>query len=348
MTPSAPPTVSPVPRTLTLEAVEALALHALTAAGATPQQAQPVARAVRAAEADGIRSHGLPYVPIYCEHLRCGKVVGTAVPVLARPRPGAVTVDAASGFAHPAIALGVPALVEAAQAQGCAAMTLVNSYNCGVLGHHVERLAEAGLVALGFTNAPASIAPVGGTTPVIGTNPVALAVPGSAGDGAPAFLIDQSASVVAKSEVMVHAKSGTPIPDHWAKDAAGRPTTDAQAALDGGSMAPAGGQKGFGMGLIVETLAAALSGATLGRDASPFSGPKGGPPRTGQCFIALDPAAFGGLDSFRQRIESLCAAITDQEGTRLPGARRAANRARSAAEGVTVDAALLDRIEAIG
>ncbi|WP_296643341.1 Ldh family oxidoreductase [Roseinatronobacter sp.] len=328
--------------TLTLGEVEALAFSALQGAGAAAHQAAAVARSTRLAERDGIRSHGLMYVPIYAEHLRCGKVLGAAVPTVARPRPAAVQVDAAHGFAHAAIDAGWAQFDVAVREQGIAAMAIARSYNCGVLGHHAERLAEAGLVGLCFTNAPASMAPIGGTKPVIGTNPFALAVPDGAGQAR--LVIDQSASAIAKSEIILRARKGEPIEPGWALDADGQPTEDAEAAL-AGSMLPAGGQKGFGMGLMVEIFAAALSGGNLGLEASPFSGPKGGPPGTGQFFIGVDPAAFSG-DGFQTAILRLADAITDQPGTRLPGARRAADRKRIKSEGVQVDAALMDRINA--
>ena len=325
---------------LGLDDVEALARDALKRAGASDRAAASVARSTRAAERDGIRSHGLMYVPIYAEHLRCGKVEGLAEPEVHRPKPSAVRVDAKDGFAHPAIDAGFDTLIEAATTQGIAAMTVHNSYNCGVLGHHAERIADAGLLGLCFTNAPASIAPWGGKTPVVGTNPFALGVPDGAGGAT--LVIDQSASAIAKSEIMLRAREGRAIEEGWAFDATGAPTTDAEAALKG-SMAPAGGYKGFGAGLMVEVFAAALAGATLGKDASPFSGPLGGPPRTGQCFIAVETSALSG-GAFGARIEDLAAAIADQDGARLPGSTRAAARARTEADGVSVPQDLLERI----
>ena len=230
-----------------------------------------------------------------------------------------------------------------AKSLGCAVLTIRNSYNCGVLGYHVERLARDGLVAIGFTNAPASIAPAGGQKPVVGTNPVALAVPSDS--GGVAFVLDQSASVVAKSEIMARSREGRAIPEGWALDADGQPTTDAEQALKG-SMAPSGGYKGFGIGLLVEVMAAALSGATLGIQASPFSGTEGGPPKTGQCFLALSPDAFSS-DTFADRIQALTQAIATQGEARLPGSRRLAHRQRSESDGVSVDQSLIDRIQSI-
>ena len=330
--------------TLSLAEIEDLASRTLQAAGTSEAAARSLARGIALAERDGIRSHGLLYLPIYCEHVQCGKVDGAAVPTLEKLKPGALRVNAANGFAQPAIDLGFEALADAARANGCAILTIHNSYNCGVLGQHAERLAELGFLALGFTNAPASIAPPGGKRPAIGTNPIAVGVPD--GEGRATLVIDQSASVVAKSEVMVHAREGRELPPGWALDAEGEPTIDPQAALSG-SMAPSGGYKGFGVGLLVELMAAALSGANLGTQASPFSGTAGGPPATGQCFIAIEPEGLSG-GHFAGKVATLCASITEQEGARLPGQRRLANRRQSEEKGVRVDAALLAKIRDIG
>ncbi len=322
---------------LRLEDIESLAAAALAAHGAAPPSAAAIATAIAAAERDGLASHGLAYLPTYCEHLDCGKVLGQAVPRLEHPAPAVLTVDAGSGFAHPAIALGLEALIPLARAQGVAALAVRNSYNCGVLGYHTAHLADAGLVALGFTNAPASIAPIGALRPVLGTNPWSLAVPGG-------LLIDQSASVVAKSEVMKRARRNEPIPAGWALDAAGQPTTDAAAALKG-TMMPTGGAKGVNAALLTEVMAACLAGATPGLRASPFSGPAGGPPRTGQFFLAIDPDAPSG-GAFAGVLAVVLAGFTEQ-GSRLPGARRLAARARAERDGVSVDDDLLARLRAL-
>ena len=326
-------------QTMTLDEIERLAMSALLAAGASPEQAQPLAAAIMGAEADGIASHGLAYLPTYCEHLRCGKVDGKAVPVVTKPKPALVVVDAKSGFAHPAIDAGFKVLIPLARELGLAGMAVRNSYNCGVLGYHTERIAGAGLLGLGFTNAPASIAPFGGRKAVIGTNPFAIAAPD--GKGGAAISIDQSASVIAKSEVMRRKRAGTSIPEGWAFGPEGEPTTDPEVALKG-TMAPSGGYKGFGAGLMVELLAAAASGAMLAMDASPFSGPMGGPPRTGQFFIAID-VATSSAGEFGQRLERLVEAIAAQPGAHVPGGKRKAARDR-ATSGIGVSADLVTQI----
>jgi (2R)-3-sulfolactate dehydrogenase (NADP+) len=317
---------------LSLAQVEELTRKALTASGVSPVNAESVTRSVVAAEADGIHSHGLARLPTYCAHARCGKIDGRATPSAERIKPGALRVDARDGFAHPAIDLGLEALPEMARETGVAALAVTNSYNCGVVGYHLERIADQGLMALGFVNAPASIAPWGGKGPVFGTNPLACAVPRP--DAAP-LVIDQSSSVVAKSEVVVHKQKGEALPAGWALDRDGRPTTDPAAALDGGTMLPAGGYKGANQALIVELFAAVLARATLSIDASSFADNKGGPPRTGQLFLALDPEPFAG-DGFAGQLTRLLSAIGDQDGARLPGDGRLAARARTAREGVEI------------
>lgn len=330
-------------KTLSLSEIEDLSFRALVAVGTSEENARPLAMATAATEADGVASHGLAYIPIYCEHVQCGKVDGQARPVLLQPRPSLITVDAATGFAHSAIDLGFQKLIPLAREQGVAALAINNSYNCGVLGYHTYRLAKAGLVGIGFTNAPASIAPSGGRKPVVGTNPFSIAAPGE--DGEPAILIDQSASAIAKSEVMKHAREGRPIPVGWALDAEGNPTTDPNVGLKG-SMAPSGGYKGVGIALLVEMMAAALTGATLGIHASPFSGTAGGPPKTGQFFLAIDPMATSG-DVFAERISNLATAVRDQDGAHLPGDGRKSKRRAARENGVAVNTATLDKIEAL-
>jgi len=325
---------------LSLDEVDALTFAALTGVGVADTVARSLTASVVAAEADGIHSHGLARLPTYCEHAKVGKIDGKAVPTLARPRPGLSLVDAKDGFAHPAIDLGLPDLIAAAKSQGIAALAVTNSYNCGVVGYHVERIAQAGLIALGFVNAPASMAPMGGTRPVFGTNPIAFAVPR---DGALPMVIDQSSSVVAKSELIVHQSRGDSIPLGWALDADGSPTTDPKAALAGGSMAPAGGYKGAGVALIVELMAAWATGASLSIHASSFADNLGGSPRTGQMFIALDPGPIAG-NGASDRLAALFGAITSQSGARLPGDRRANARIRTAREGISIPVPLHEKI----
>jgi (2R)-3-sulfolactate dehydrogenase (NADP+) len=293
------------------------------------------------AELSGIKSHGFHYLPIYCQHLKIGKINGNAEPTLDKVSASALKVNADNGFAHSAINLGLTSLFQMATDQGISCLSIYNSYNCGVLGFHTKRIAEKGFIGLGFTNAPASIAPIGGIKAVIGTNPFSISVPL---DGHAVIIIDQSASVVAKSEISVRAKTGEPIPEGWAFDSEGNITTNAQEALKG-TMAPSGGYKGFGTGLLVEILTACLAGGNLGTQASSFAGEDGGPPATGQFFIAINPAKFN--SNFDTSLSTLISTIVDQEGARLPGAKRQSTYKSNKDLDIEIADALLERINQI-
>tara|TARA_B100001059_G_scaffold89603_1_gene88154 strand:+ start:202 stop:1200 length:999 start_codon:yes stop_codon:yes gene_type:complete len=315
-----------------------LAKKTLMACGASEENAQPLAHGIIAAELEGIKSHGFHYLPIYCLHLQCQKVKGLASPKINSQSAVAFAVDADNGFAHRAITLGFKELIPAAKENGIASLAISNSYNCGVLGYHTQALAKEKLIGIGFTNAPASIAPVGGIKPVVGTNPISVAVYNK---GSVKILIDQSASVVAKSEISVRAKSGESIPTGWAFGPNGEDTTDASIALTG-TMAPTGGYKGFGIGLFVEIMTACLTGANLGTEASSFADSKGGPPGTGQFFIAINPEKYS--KGFEEKITNLINNIESQDGPRVPGSKRIANAEANADTPINIKQDLYNKI----
>lgn len=318
-----------------------IAREKLLKSGCTEKNLEGITDGIIDAEISGIKSHGFHYLPIYCQHLKIGKIKGNSEPSLTKVSNSAIKVNADNGFAHTAINLGLLSLFQMAMEQGISCLSVYNSYNCGVLGFHTKRIAEKGLIGLGFTNAPASIAPVGGIKAVIGTNPFSIAVPL---DGQASIIIDQSASVVAKSEISVRAKTGEPIPEGWAFNSEGNITTNAQEALKG-TMAPSGGYKGFGTGLLVEILTACLAGGNLGTQASSFAGEDGGPPATGQFFIAINPAKFN--SNFDTSLSTLINTIVDQEGARLPGAKRQSTYKSNKDSDIEIADALLERINQI-
>lgn len=326
--------------TLSLIEAEALVAGALMRARTSEENAGSVARALVAAEADGLKGHGLSRVPGYAAQARAGKVDGFATPLPTQPRPGVLAIDAAHGFAYPALELAIVRLPAVAQTQGLAAATIRRSHHCGAAGHPAERLAEVGLVALLFANTPAAIAPWGGARAVFGTNPIAFACPLP---GRAPLVVDLSVSKVARGNILAARQRGEPIPAGWALDAEGRPTTDPEAALKG-TMLPLGDAKGTALALMVELLAAGLTGANFAADASSFLDAQGAPPGTGQLLLAFDPAAFGGG---ADRFAALAAAVEEQPGARLPGARRLALRQAVATAGLTIPDPLMSEIQAI-
>lgn len=320
-----------MPHTISLDTLHTLAVRILENVGTSGANAVAVADALVAADADGIASHGVSRLPFYADQARSGKVDGKAeaeVMVVAR---SAVRVDAHDGFAYPAIRAGIERGIALGTESGIAAVVVGNSHHCGAGGYHVERVADAGCIGIGFSNTPSAMAPWGGSRGTFGTNPIAFACPR---DDAPPLVIDLSLSTVARGKVMQAAKAGEAIPADWALDADGRPTTDPQAAL-AGTMQPLGGAKGAALALMVEILTGALAGSHFAYEASSFFEAEGPAPRIGQSFLLIDPVVFAG-EGFGARVEALIGEIAAQPGTRLPGARRLENRARAAVRGVTI------------
>ncbi len=296
--------------------IEARSKAALIAHGAGDWQASEVARAVARAEATGNVICGLYYLESYCLQLTSGRVKGKVEPQVTTPRPGSVLSDACFGFAQPAFSRALPQAVAAARTNGVAMLAVAHAHTCTSLGYFTEQIAAEGLIGIGFTNASAVVAPPGGNAPVLGTNPMAVTVPGPK---APVLHFDFSTSAVALGKITMAKAAGEAIPLGWAVDAQGQPTTDPAEALKG-ALVSAGGYKGWGLGLLVEVLAACMTGSVNSVDVKGLKLPDGPPHDLGQFYLLLDPGAYG--DHFAERFARLAGVVAEQEGGRIPGAAR--------------------------
>ena len=300
-----------------LDDIEHATRSALERHGALPWIAAEVARAVRRAEAIGNRICGLYYLESYCLQLQTGRVDGAAEPIVTRPKPGTVMVDAKFGFAQSAFSRGLPEAIEAARKIGVASLAIGHAHTCTSLGYFTEQLARAGLMGLGLTNASPIVAPPGGKTRVIGTNPIAFSVPD--GNRGIAMQFDQSTTTVALGKIMMAKAAGKSIPLGWAVDANGQPTTDPEAAL-GGSLVSVGGYKGWGFGLMAELLAAGMSGSAVSRDVMPLKAPDGPSHDLGQYFLLIDPS---NAPEFFNRLQNVAEGVALDEDARMPGQDKA-------------------------
>lgn len=321
---------------LSPSAVNELAERALRRAGASAPMAAITAQALTAADLQGLGSHGVARIPQYVAHLRNGRVIGDAEPRLLNSRGGVALVDAGGGLAFPACALAVGEAIRRAREFGVSFVGVTNSHHFGVAAHHLAPVAAATMVGLALGNSPAAMAVAGGRHPVLGTNPIAAVFPRR--NGAP-LTIDLSLSQVARGKVMIALKEGRPIPEGWALDGEGRPTTDPRAAL-GGSMLAMGGDKGATLALVVELLACALTGAAFGFEADSFLIDEGNRPRVGQAFLVIDPAALAGVPVYLDRIETLIEEMATDPGVRLPGYRRNALAEDATRNGIEIPSAL--------
>ncbi|MDF1669844.1 MAG: Ldh family oxidoreductase [Roseovarius sp.] len=298
---------------IALDEIEATTKTALERHGAAPWVADEVAHAVRKAEAVGNKICGLYYLESYCTQLASGRVKGDVEPVVSRPKPATVMVDAKFGFAQAAFARALPEALAAVRDNGTASLAVGHAHTCTSLGFFTEQIARAGFVALGLTNASPIVAPPGGKTRVIGTNPIAFSVPD--GKGGIAMQFDQSTTTVALGKITMAKAAGQSIPEGWAVDADGKPTTDPAAAL-GGSLVSMGGYKGWGFGLMAELLAAGMTGGVASQDVKPLKAPEGPPHDLGQYYLLMDPDTSG---MFFDRLEQVAQAVALDEAARIPG-----------------------------
>jgi (2R)-3-sulfolactate dehydrogenase (NADP+) len=316
-------------RQLSLEQAHRLVVKALMRHNTSEANATMVADALVAAEADGLGGHGLSRLPSYCAQSASGKVNGHAVPATSSVAKAAIRVDAQYGFAFPALSMAVEKLSELVETTGIGAASITHSHHCGAAGFHVEALARKGLVGLLFANTPKAIAPWGGQTGVFGTNPIAFAAPRKNKDS---LVIDLSLSKVARGKIMVAQQNNEPIPEGWALDASGQPTTDPDLAMSG-TMLPMGDAKGAALVLMVEILSAALTAAHFGFEASSFFTADGESPDVGQLLLAFAPNPLSG-NQFYYRLEDLLEAVLSQPQTRLPGDRRLKLRQQAHKDGL--------------
>lgn len=330
-------------KTLKLSEKEAwdLAFNALTKSNTSDSNAKEVADALINAEFDGQSGHGLSRIPSYVEQLISGKVAGNVSPSILGINGGVIRIDANHGFAFPAISLAISEITNACKKYGIAAASISRSHHFGQAGRHVEKLAERGLIGLMFGNTPKAIPPWGGSKALFGTNPIAFSSPRE--DAAP-LVVDLSLSKVARGKVMVANQQNEKIPVGWAIDGEGKPTTDPKKAL-AGAMLPIGDAKGSALALMVEILAAGLTGSNFGFEASSFLNAEGDSPGVGQLIIAIDPSFFSDK-GFGGRTETIINAILEQPSTRLPGDKRLEKRkAREKSKKITISKELYEKIE---
>jgi len=326
---------------LTLARIHTLAESILRTHGFSTDQADAIAATVTAAERDGCQSHGLFRIPFYVKALENAHADPVAVPTCRINGSSIVHVDAHGGFCPLALRVGTPAVVDKARRHGIAALAIHDTYNIAALWPEVEQLAEQGFVAFAFTTSNAYVAPSGGTQALYGTNPMAFGFPRK---GQLPLVFDQASSASARGEIQLHQREGKALPEGWAIDATGAPTTDPNAALTGAQL-PFGGYKGASIALMVELLAGVLIGENLSAESTLADTHGVGAPLGGEFIMVIDPAHCSGTTDHLARSESLFAAVLDQPGTRLPSQRRYDTRKLHVTEGVDVSRIMLAQLE---
>jgi (2R)-3-sulfolactate dehydrogenase (NADP+) len=274
--------------------------------------------------------------------LRNGSADGNARPAAKADFGGAFLVDNADGLPYESCAWAIAEVIARARRNGVAFAGVTNSAHVGVLGIHLREVAQAGMVGIAFTNSPAAIPPWGGKKALFGTNPVAFAFPRR--DAEP-IIVDLALTTVVRGKIMLAMQKGEKIPEGWALDRDGKPTTDPKEAIERGSLFAIGGAKGAMLALAFELVCAALTGSAIGPEADSFFSEEGNKPRIGQAFLAIDPGALAGRERYFERVETVVMTMLADEGVRLPGSKRFAAVKRAAEQGIEVADDLLGRIE---
>lgn len=315
------------------------------ALGLSQPHAQAIAQVVVAGQRDECDSHGL-YRLLTCAHtVRTGKVSLTSTPqFMPSASASVVRIHAHMGFSPYAFQMGLPALVAATRRYGVAALVINHCVHFTALWTEIERITQHGLAALAMTPAHAWVAPHGGTAPTFGTNPIAFGWPRP---GEHPYVFDFATSALARGDLELHARQGTPLPPGTGIDAHGRPSTDPQQVRQG-AMLTFGGHKGSALATMVELMAGALIGDWNSLQSLAHAADSGAAPCHGELLLAFDPSVLGGrpLPDLQAMAEPLFGAITSQ-GARLPSQRRFQARERSLRNGIAVPKQLYQEICAL-
>jgi delta1-piperideine-2-carboxylate reductase len=315
--------------------------RALVRHGMSDKNALAVARVCVGAERDGSSGHGLFRLAGYISTLKSGWVDGKAVPIVDNTTPSVVRVDARNGFAQPALEAAKEPAIAKTRTNGSCVIAIRDSHHLAALWPDVEMFAREGLVAFAAVSSIKRVVPWGGRAPVYGTNPMAFAVPRANGDP---LVFDQASSAMAFGEVRVAAQSGHAVPEGVGVDRDGKATTDAQCIVDGGSLLPFGGYKGSSIAMMIEVLAAALTGGNFSFEFDLATHPGAQTPRTGEFVLLIDPQKTGEGD-FGRRIDTLVGALHASGQERLPGDRRYQNRKKSVSHGIPVSEEVMQKIQ---
>jgi LDH2 family malate/lactate/ureidoglycolate dehydrogenase len=314
-------------------------------AGLGESAARRMAQALVEADQQGISSHGVAMVPTYINRLERKAVTTATAPIVVTDSDAIVVLDAKHMLGHLAAEDAMSRAIAKAQAFGIGAASVRHAFHFGVAGRYASQAAQANCIGIALSNSRAMMAAPGGTSAIVGNNPLAIAAP--SGGGTP-IVLDMAMSEVALARIRAAARNGQAIPSTWAVGPDGAPTTDPNTAL-AGTLSPAGGVKGFALAVLVDVLCGVLSGGAWGDGVKTIFNPESTDPM--DCaflLIAIDIGHFRGVGDFLTDVESMRERIQtaprrDGERGSAPGDRRAALEA-SQGEFVTIDRAVLDQL----
>jgi LDH2 family malate/lactate/ureidoglycolate dehydrogenase len=288
----------------------------LTAVGIAAADARLVAADLVAADLEGIPSHGVMLLPMYVERIDKGSVSRASAGAVVSDRGAAIVIDAGNALGQLTSRQALKLAVERAWQIGLAAVAVRNGFHFGTAGRYARMMAEQNCVGVVLSNTRPLMPAPGGAEALVGNNPIAIALP-SAGEFAAEA--DMALSATAMGKIRLAAAAGARIPEDWAVDSQGRPTTDPAAAIKG-MLLPAAGPKGFGLAFVIDLLCGGLSDGAVGAEVRPLYGDPAEPYRCAHVFLAIDAGHFPPGERFAERVRDQATRVSASK--RGPGVER--------------------------
>jgi LDH2 family malate/lactate/ureidoglycolate dehydrogenase len=324
--------------------LEATVSAVFSAVGFDPSDSAKIATALVEADLRGVSSHGIMLVPMYVERLNAGGVTRERELDILYDAGAALVVDARGGMGQLSSPQAMGHAIERAGRHGIGLVSVRNAHHFGAASRWAMQAGEAGCVGVAMSNTTPLMPAPGGAERIVGNNPLAIAVPTTAGVE---IVLDMALSAVALGKIRLAASAGRPIPDNWATDPSGTPTTDPEQAVLG-MLLPAAGHKGFGLALMIDVLTGVLSGGGWGDQVRPLYREPDRPNDCAHLFLAIDPELLGGAESFRRRSSGLAARVRGSATAPgvsrlyLPGEIEAERAAHQRRNGVLIERSGLD------
>ncbi len=335
--------------TIDVATLTQLSIDAFRHAGLSATNAEISTRILLEADMMGLSTHGVVRIPDYTNRLRCAGVDPNAIVSVDKRTPSLAIVDGDNGLGTIVGSKALEVALESVADTGITYVGCRNSNHLGALAPYGLKACEAGYVLIAGTNASTTMAPWGGKQTRIGNNPLCIAAP--CNDGMH-FILDMAMSVAARGKIRAAQKTGSPIPDGWAVDKAGSPTTDASEAL-AGFLLPFGGHKGSGLSMAVDILSGALTGAGFLSGVSSWSENPDAPSAVGHFFLLIDPDKLLGRDAFASTMDRFKEIVLSTPAAHsshpvlLPGQLEQTRRRAAIEDGIAIPSDLLTAIKAL-
>lgn len=319
----------------------------LSAVGVPEGEAKIVSSVLVDTSLDGIDTHGISRLPIYLSRLQNGRI--NSKPSIKIERDGAIAcINGDNGLGQLVAVRAMELGIELAKEHGISFVTVNNSNHFGAASTYCKMAAKAQMIGQAYTNAPSAIPPWGGKKPYFGTNPISYGFPLAD----ESVVIDMSSSIVARGNIILAAKEGRSIPEGWAIDKDGNPTTDANAAIEG-SVLPVGGPKGYALALAVEVMSGILSGSAYGSHVGFIYDDGSEPANVGHSFIVIDIKRLMPVEEYEQRMDNMIHEIkgiplaNGVKSIRIPGEKRQSIACERTTQGIPIDEGLLNELNKI-